>query len=812
MLSDLKFAFRNLWKTPGTTLAFILILALGIGANTAVFSVVEAVLLRPLPYTRPQELVALHSAATNEGGLFTLAEFCEYRDRTRTFAGLSAVSGFNTNLVDDGEAQLVLGLRLSPNVFELLGVRPSLGRLLSPDDERPESAKVAVISHEFWQGHFGGRADVIGRPVRLNGEVRTIVGVLPPDFVLPDNGFHHDVCVALQPEADPNRHNHTAIHHMTVIGRLAAGQGRAQAQADLNAVLASLQHDFPKGYVTDGKNEIVSLNEETTGNVRPVLVTLLGLVGSLLLLACANLAGLLLVRGMGRRREFAIRAALGCSRGQLLRLLFAECLLLAVLGGVVGCLLAQWGLDSLLAFLPAGVPRAGGIHFNGSVLAFTILVSLVAGLLPGLLPLWSFSRTDLREAIQTSSRGNTGGAGLNRSRHWLASIQIALAVALLACTGLFLRSFRAVGAERPGADPSHTLTARLSQPEIGYRDRDSLVHFYEQLRTRVAALPGVELAGATSLLPLAPGLATTDFLVAGRPVPLPADLPSANYRLVTPGYFEALGVPLRQGRFFGDTDDAIHPLAVIIGATLAEKFFPDHHPLDQQLEITDSAGGRRKFQIVGVVADVKQGKLDDAPAFDVYIPFRQMDAVAVPWLRLRTYWVLRAALPPQTLEAAFRREVHAVDPSVPVASVQTLEQVADRSLAVRRFTLVIVGCLTAVALLLTVAGVYSVMAYGVVQRTREMGVRLALGATGGMILRQVLAEGLGLVAAGAGLGVLAAFALTQLIASQLYKVSPHDPLTLAAAVLLLFVTGFLACWLPARRATKVSPLVAMSAE
>lgn len=812
MTHDLKFALRSLAKTPGTSLAFIFILALGVGANTAVFSVVEAVLLRSLPYERPRELVAVRSAAASEVGLFNLAEFCEYRDRARAFDGLAALGSFNTNLVDGGEAQLVQGLRVSPALFALLGVKPVRGRLLTPADEAAGAAKVAVISEEFWQGHFGGRDDAIGRVVRLSGELRTIVGVMPASFIMPLNGYNKEVVVPLQPEADATRHNHNGVHSLVVVGRLAPGVTPTQALADLANVLAALKGERPETYGRFERNQLVPLAEQISGDVRPVLGTLWGLVGSLLLLAGANLAGLLLVRGIGRRRELAIRAALGSSRFQLLRLLFAECLLLTAAGGLAGGLLAQAGLAKLLALLPPGVPRAAEIGFSAPVLGFTLLVSLLAGILPGLLPVWSFSRTDLRDAIQTSTRGSTGGAGVQRSRHWLVTVQIALAVALLACSGLFLRSFIAVGRERPGADPARTLTARVSQPEVGYPDREALWRFEREFRARLAAIPGVEAVGATSLLPLAPGLATTRFKVATQEERPGVELPNANYRLVTPGFFEALGVRLLGGRFLAETDDPDHPLVVVIGATLARKYFPNRDAVGQVLEIEDRADGRRKFQVVGVVEDVKQGRLDDAPSFDLYVPFHQMEPPAVPWIRLRTYWLLRAALPASTLEAAFRRELKAMDASIPVASVLTLEAVADRSLAVRRFTLVIVGVLTGTALLLTVAGIYSVMAYGVAQRTREIGVRMALGAEIGAILRQVLGEGMGLMLRGAVGGVLAALALSQLIAAQLYQTSPHDPLTLLAAVGLLFVVGLLACWIPARRAAKVSPLVAMTAE
>lgn len=812
MISDLKFALRSLAKTPGTSLAFIFVLALGVGANTAVFSVVEAVLLRPLPYERPRELFMVHSGASAQFGLFTLAEFSAYRERTRAFAGFAATGTFNTNLVDGDEAQLVLGLRVTPDLFDLLGVKPLRGRLLSAQDEDPAAPKVVVISRDLWRTRFGGRDDIIGHAVRVSGEWRTIVGVIPEGFVVPFNGSNHEVVVPLQPEADPARHNHGGINSLGVIGRLGPGVEPSQALADLATVLQSLQREHPAHYAHYERNRLVPLAEQISGDVRPVLATLWGLVGSLLLLAGTNLAGLLLVRGIGRRREIALRAALGSSRGQLLRLLLLECLLLTFAGAIAGGILARLGLQQLLALLPPGVPRAAGIDFNGTALAFTVGMAFVAGILPGLWPLWSFSRADLRSTLQSATRGSTSSGAVNRTRRWLVTVQIALAVALLACSGLFLRSFLAVGSERPGAEPQRTLTARISQPEIGYPDREALWRFEREFRTRLAAIPGVESVGAVSLLPLAPGLATARFRVAGAEERAGVELPSANYRLVTPGYFEAFGLRLLDGRTIVETDEMDRPLVAVIGATMAQKHFPHRNPIGQVLEVEDAPVGRRKFEIVGVVEDVKQSRLDEEQSSDVYIPYRQMEMPAVPWMRLRTYWVLRSTQPAAALEAAFRRELKALDASIPVASVLTLEQVAERSLAVRRFTLVIVGLLTVTAVLLTIAGIYSVMAYGVAQRTREIGVRMALGASVAAILRQVLGEGVGLLLRGAMLGVAATVALSPAIAAQLYRTSPYDPITLAAAVTVLVGVGLLACWIPARRATRVSPLVAISAE
>ncbi|MCU1291710.1 MAG: hypothetical protein JWP08_560, partial [Bryobacterales bacterium] len=419
MLSDVKFAIRALGKTPGFTAAAILILALGIGATTAVFSVVEAVLLRPLPYPQAQELVSLRSALQNQFGQFNVLEFRAYRDQTRAFTGLAAIVTFNTNLVDRGNAQIVQGLRLSANSFDLLGVQPAAGRLLRPDDDRAEAPKVAVLGHGFWQRVYGGRQDIIGRAIVIDGEPRTVVGVLPADFLLPVNGYHNDVCVPLQVDNDPRINQPASLHVLMVIGRLKSPDLK-QAATDADLVLADLRRDYPLEFPGTTGTQVTPLMDDVVGDTRPVLTTLLGVVGSLLLLACVNLTGLLLVRGLGRQRELAIRAALGGSKNQLMRLLFAECAVLAVAGGAAGFLLSQWSLSALTALIPADVPRAHDIHFNGLVLGFAGLVSVLAGVVPGIAPLWLCSWIDLRDAVNTGGRGNTGSGSQLRLRHVLA--------------------------------------------------------------------------------------------------------------------------------------------------------------------------------------------------------------------------------------------------------------------------------------------------------------------------------------------------------------------------------------------------------
>jgi putative ABC transport system permease protein len=810
MFFDLRYAVRSLLRTPGFAAVSVLILALGIGAITAVFSAVEAVLLNPLPYARPGELYCLHSATANQVGLFSLPEFCDYRDQNRTFQGLAAVGSFNTNLMDHGEAQYVRGLKVSAGIFNVLGARPEEGRLLAPDDDRPGAPRVVVISDGLWKKSFGGRADAVGRTVSINGQSYVIVGVLPSGFILPSVGFHNDICVPLQADADPARYAHGSLNYLWAIGRLAPGVTPAQALSDMAGILKDLRLHYPKEYAGNGDNVLVPLATQIVGDSRPMLLTLFGLVAALLLLASTNLAGLHLVRAIGRHHDFALRTALGASRIRLMRLVVAECLVLAVAGGAAGLMLADWGLKSLMALIPADLPRGQELGFNGAIFAFAALVSLGFGLAPALAPIWIVSRANLRGAIAAGGPRTAGGQ--RRVRHVLASVQVALALALLACTALFLRSFWAAGAQRLGFDAASAMSVRLTLPETGYGDPDALIRHYERLHARLTAVPGIESVGATSLLPLVPGLATIRFTVTGRPPVKDSEIPAANYRLVTPDYFKSMRIPLRQGRTFTDRDDRNHPLSIVIGSALAEAFFPKHDAIGQRLEIEDLAIGYRTAEIVGIVGDVKQGKIEDAPTFDIYVPYRQMDPVAVRWLRYRTFWVLRGSLPPAAMESALRREIRAEDPSIAISSVLTLEQVTDAAMAARKFTLLIVVFFAGTALILTIAGIYSVIAFGVAQRTREIGVRLALGAKAEQIFALILREGVGIVGFGAPAGILASLLLSQFIATQLYSVSPQDPGALIAAIILIAGIAFLACWLPARRAARVDPIVALRTE
>ena len=810
MIDDIKFALRSLARTPGFAAVSILILALSIGAVTGVFSAIEAVLLRPLPFAQPEQLYCLHSAEVNEIGLFSLPEYCAYRDQVRSFQGLAGAGTFSTNLVDQGEAQFVRGTRITANAFDLLGVRPVAGRLLVPDDDRPGAPHVVVISEGLWRRTFGGTADVVGKVVTLKGSRCVIVGVAPSGFVLPIVGYSTDIFVPLQGEADPQRYQMGSGHFLRVFGRLATGATPAQSLADMDVAIRDLRTRYPKDFNGSGGNTMMPLTEQIVGNARPMLMVLFGLVIALLMLASTNLAGLQLVRAIGRSHDFALRTALGASRTRLIRLVVAEGLLLAVAGGLIGLLLADWGVTSLSTFMPADLPRGHDLRLDGAIFGFAALVSITFGLAPALAPIWMVSRTDLRGAMAAGGRRMAGGQ--NRIRNVLASIQVALALALLACTALFLRSFWAVSSESLGFDSANTLTARLSLPEATYNDRDSQIRRFDILQSRLKALPGVENVGADGILPLVPGIATIDFKVTGQVFAHDTDEPSANYRLITPGFFEAMGIPMRTGRSFTNHDDMTHPLVAVVSAALAKNLFPNQDPIGKRLDLGDSPNGDRTVQIIGVVGNVKQGRLEDDATYDIYVSFRQMDESAVPWNCYRTYWVLRGTFPAASMEAVLRKEVQSEDNGMAISSVQTLSQVTSAALSGRKFTLMMIGFFAVTALILTTAGIYSVIAFGVAQRTREIGVRLALGAKAEQIFGIVIAEGLMIVAIGAPLGILGSLVLSRLVATQLFGVSPHDPVTLIAASLMIAIIAVVASWLPARRAARVDPIVALRAD
>ena len=811
LIRDVRYTLRTLRRSPGFFLVAVVTLGLGIGATVAAFSVVNAVLLRPFAFGDPQKLLWIYSqrpdnARTN----FSLPEYCDYRDQNTSFDGLAAIGSYNPTLSDDSsQAVRVQGVRMSATVFRILGLKPLLGRTLTAADDRNGAAAVAMISYGFWSRHYGKREGVIGRSVNVNGEMREIIGVLPRDFALPN--LDTDIIIPLQPDSDPRRNARNSVNFLRMVGRLKPNITAQQAHAELDSIRQNLHRQYPDAYTGKVGITIVPLTEEIVANVRPVLLTIFCAAAAVLLVGCTNLAGISLSRAAARQRELAVRRALGATRSQLIRLLLAESAMLAIIGGALGVCLEIFGRRAFLHLVPTDLPRIENFSIDWTVFAFATVVTLVAMFACGLAPAWLLSRSDLRDALASGSRGSTGGT--RRLRTWLVAGQIALALVLLANAGLLLRSFARLNSEQPGFDPSNVLTVRFSLPQVGYADRAAIVQFYEKLQPRLAALPGMQSAGLVSILPLAPK--STSFIHFTRPDQPPAkreETPSTNYRIVSPDYFQAMGIPLLGGRHLNEEDDGNRPAVVVVSAVLANKYFPDCSPLGQRLMIDDTDGDPRPVQIVGVVGAVKQSTLETPAKADVYLPLRQVPKDGVPWLRNSTYWVLKTAPGASAIEPLLRAEIGRVDANVAVGDLRPMTEVMAAALAARRFSLLLVGSFAGAALFLAAAGLYAVISYGIQQRTREIGVRLALGATHRTILAMIFREGALLLAAGIAAGLAVALLMAKFVASQMYGVSERDPFSFAVVSLLLVAISLLACWIAARRALKVDPIVALRCE
>jgi predicted permease len=810
LIQDVRFSLRTLRKSPGFFAVAVVTLALGIGATLAAFSVVNAVLLRPFAFSDPGRLLWIYSqrpdnARTN----FSLPEYCDYRDQNTSFDGLAAIASYNPSLSDSGEPERVQGVRMSANAFGILGLRPLLGRSLIADDDWNGAPAVVMISYRLWSRRWARNDDIVGRSVNVNGETREIVGVLPRDFALPN--LDTDIVVPLQPESDPRRNARNSVNFLRFVGRLKSNVTPQQAHAELDSIRQNLHRQYPDAYLGKVGITIVPLTEEIVSNVKAVLLTIFCAAGAVLLIGCTNLAGISLARAGARQRELAVRTALGATRSQLTRLLLAESAILALIGGTLGVCLEVFGRRAFLRLVPTDLPRIESFSIDWTVLVFASVVTLIATFACGLAPAWLLSRSDLRDALVSGGRGSTGGT--RRLRSWLVAGQIALALVLLANAGLLFRSFARLNSEQPGFDPSNLFTVRFSLPQVSYTDRAAIVQFYEKLQPRLTALPGIQSVGLVSILPLAPK--SISFIHFTRPDQPPAkreETPSANYRAVSPDYFRAMGIPLLSGRYFTEEDDGNRPPIVMVSAVLANKYFPDRSPLGQRLVIDDTDGDPRPVEIVGVVGPVKQSNLETPAKADLYLPLRQIPKDGVPWLRNSTYWVLKTSPGVPVIEPLLRAEIRKVDANVAVGDLRPMTEVMTAALAARRFTLLLVGSFAGTALFLAAAGLYAVISYGIQQRTREIGVRLALGATHANILAMIFREGALLLGAGIAAGLAVALMMAKLVANQMYGISERDPLNFAFVSLLLAAISLLACWIAARRAVNVDPVVALRAE
>ena len=812
LMQDARFSLRTLRRSPGFFVVAVLTLALGIGATVAAFSVVNAVLLRPFAFHQPDRLLWIYAQRVDAPRTsFSLPEYCDYRDQNTSFEGLGAIGSYNANLSDSREPERVQGVRISANAFAILGLRPFLGRTLIDADDRTGAPGVVMISYGLWSRRYANDAGMVGRTVNLNGEPRQIVGVLPKNFALPN--LDTDVVVPLQPESDPRRNARNSVSFLRFVGRLKPNVTPEQAYAEFDSIRQNLRRQFPEAYTGKIGITIVPLTEEIVSNVRAVLLTIFCAAGALLLVGCVNLAGISLSRAAARQRELAVRTALGATRSQVARLLLAESFILAFLGGSLGLLLEILGQGALLRLVPTDLPRIESFSIDWKVFVFAGLATLIATFGCGLVPAWLLSRSDLRDALVSGGRGSIGGGLQSRLRSWLVTGQIALALVLLANAALLFRSFASLTREQSGFDGSNVVTVRLSLPQVTYPDRAALVQYYEKLRPRLATLPGVQSVGVVSILPLAPkSTSTIPFTRPDRPPAKREDTPSANYRIVSPDYFRAMAIPLLTGRYFTEEDDGNRPPSAIISAVLATKYFPDRSPIGERLTVDDTDAEPRAVEIVGVVGPVKQTNLETAAKPDIYLPLRQVPKDGLSWLRFSTYWVVKTSSPTTGLDQSIRSEIRAVDGDVAVGAVRPMNEVMAAALAARRFSLLLVGSFAGAALFLAAAGLYAVISYGVQQRTREIGVRLALGASHRSILSMIFREGSLLLGLGSVIGIIIALALARLVATQLHGISERDPFSLISVSLLLAAISLLACWMAARRALKIDPIVALRSD
>jgi putative ABC transport system permease protein len=798
LLQDLRYGLRSLRKKPGFTLTAVIALALGIGANTAIFSVINGVLLRSLAYRDADNIVMVweHSFQRNcSQNSVSPANFLDWQKRSASFQQIAATWDTRVNLTSAGEPEELLVQRVSADFFQVLGVPPQVGRWFVAEDDKPGANPAVILSHDLWQGRFGGNPAIIGQPVTMSGRSLTVIGVMPSGFHFLNTQIQAWIPLALDPANDWRKQG----RYLRSVARLKSGVTIQQAQAELDGIAKQLEReysDYNKGW---GVN-LVPMHEQIVGDIRPVLLVLLAAVAFVLLIACANVANLLLSRAAARQKELALRAALGAGRMRLVRQMLMESVLLALMGGALGVFLAYWGLQLLVALAPDNIPRLREITIDPRVLGFTFAVSLLTGLIFGLVPALQSSRPDLNDALKEGARGSSGG---NRVvRNLFVVTEMALALVLLVGAGLMLRSFSQLHQVKTGFDTEKVLTLRVQLPMAKYREPQQRAEFFKRAQERLAALPGVKSVGAISYLPLTGLASSTVFNLASQPELPPDESPGTEVRIITPGYFGAMGIPLVKGRTFDERDGA-DSRVLIINETMARKFFPGQDPIGQRLIVNWEP--KVADEIIGVVGDVKETALAEEANPAIYWPHPRE-----PYQFMN--FVLRASIDPAHLSAAATKEIHALDPDQPVSDIRTLDQVVAKSIARPRFNALLLAIFAGVALVLASVGIYGVMNYSATQRTQEIGIRMALGAKPTDILRLVVGHGMKLTLAGIAIGVIASLALTRVMATLLFGITATDLPTFLAVSAVLTAVALIANYIPARRATRINPVVALRYE
>lgn len=809
LLQDLRYAVRVLFKSRALTAVALLTLALGIGVNSAIFSVVNAIVLRPLPYPRSEDLMVvwgnLHKPGLEEIEISAL-EFRDFQQQSQSFEHIAAYSTAGLNLTGVDQPERLRGAAISANLFPALGVQPHAGRNIAPEEDRYGNDRVVILSYALWQRRFGGDPGVIGRTIQLDGRTMNVAGVMPADFHFPDR--ETEVWIPLAFEPDLLEENNRGSHFLNVIARLKPGVTPAQAQADLNTITARLSSEHKETYRSSFSTTIRSLHEDLVGDLRRAMLVLLGAVGLVLLIACANVAHLRLASATARYREFAIRAALGARRGRVVRQFLTESVLLSLVGGAIGLGVAVWLVRALVLLIPKNTPRVEEIRLDYRVVLFTLGTSLLTGIIFGLAPAFQAARTNLNDVLKEAGRSGSDTSRRLRLRNLLVVSEFALSLVLLIGAGLMVKSLLRLQDVKPGFEPAHLMTMRIALPATKYENFKQSHAFFEELFDRLGARPEIESVGAINLLPFGGSGGDRSFSIEDQPIAAGHARPDEQVRFVSPGYFHTMQIPLLSGRDFTRRDLPDTPQVAIVNSAFARKFWSDGNAIGKRISF--SANNPKWYEIVGIVGNVKHRGLDIADSPELYIPVFQplfADGYVPP-----LYVAVRTRNDPSLVGGLMRSEVAAIDRDQPVYSLMTMDQRIADSVAPRRFNMFILGLFASLALMLAAIGIYGIMAFSVAQRTHEIGVRMALGASASDVLKLVLSNGFKLALIGIVVGLLAAFAATRVLSSLLYGVSATDPAIFVIDAVLLAFAALLACYIPARRATKVDPLVALRYE
>jgi putative ABC transport system permease protein len=806
LIQDIRYGVRILLKQPAFTLMAVLALALGIGANSAIFSVVNSLLLRPLPLADPDKLVQIWGVNARLGRFNMPAsypDFADLRDQNQVFEQTVAYADWSFNLTGTNEPERISSAIVSPMFFSMLGIKPVAGRVFLSDEDQKGKDAVAVIGRRLWQRRFNSDPQVIGKQIELNAESYTIVGLVAQMADVP--GLPDETELWL-PVSHGYGFTNRRGHYLGVMARLKPDVTIEQAQTNMDSIAAGLAERYPEADMDRGVR-LIGLHDQIVGKFRIALLVLFGAVVFVLLIASANVASMLLSRAASRQKEIALRAALGARRSRVIRQLLTESLLLSLIGGALGLLLALWGTDLLVAFSPSDLPRISEVTVDGRVLAFTLATSLCTGIIFGLVPALHASGPDLNEALKEGSRSATGGIARRRALSLLVVTEIALSLVLVIGAGLLVKSFHKLQSVNLGFNPENVLTMQLELSGPNFKRGAPIITFHDQLLERIRSLPGVQAASTRSYVPIAPdaSFALLSFMIEGRP-PDPSNRPIAYYNAVSSDFFHTMEIPVLKGRSFDEHDVRKAQNVAIINETIAHRYFSNEDPIGKRITLNDENPKEEEWAtIVGVVGDTKARSLDSEPAGELYLPFAQEPE---PFMSL----MIRATNKPETILAGVRDEVLALDKDQPVYSVRTLDRVLSQSVATPRFRTFLLLVLAGVALILAVVGIYGVMSYGVAQRTHEIGIRVALGARSSDVLRLVVGQGLVLAISGVAIGLAVSFALTRVMMSLLFEVSTTDLLTFTIVPLVLTGVALGACFVPARRATKVDPMVALRYE